>query len=242
MSTDRSPSLESQVAFYDAYWKDLKSFGDYKLQRVIAIMQHLRKLRRVIKNPRILDLGCGDGRSVAVWDLIGAASGFDLSEGAMKAAQTRYPSLDFRYGDACEAVYGEQSFDIVISQEVIEHIIDQRAYLQQCHQLLSPGGYLILTTPNKYYFDRVKGGNYSRQPIENLLNPDELKSLVEEGFDLQEFYSMIYAGGHFGVYQWLTHPLWMSVLRKTGLKPSYERWLGKRLLLLNLVVVARRRS
>jgi 2-polyprenyl-3-methyl-5-hydroxy-6-metoxy-1,4-benzoquinol methylase len=236
-----TPSMASQVAFYDDYWKDLKPFGDYKLQRVLRILEHLRHLRRSIKNPRILDLGCGDGRSVAVWDLAGTASGFDLSEGAMKAAQMRYPSLDFKFGNACESVYGASSFDIVISQEVIEHIIDQRAYLEQCHHMLAPGGYLILTTPNKYYFDRVKGGNYSRQPIENLLYPNALKALVEQGFVLQQFYSMIYAGGHYGVYRWLTHPRWMSVLRKMGWKPRYERWLGKRLLLLNLVVVARKK-
>ena len=46
--------------------------------------------------------------------------------------------------------------------------------ISECSRILKSDGYLILTTPNKYYFDRVKGGNYSKQPIENLFTIDEI--------------------------------------------------------------------
>ena len=69
-------------------------------------------------------------------------------------------------------------YDVVISQEVIEHIEDQEKYLENCFRVLKKGGYLIMTTPNKKVFDHMKDGNWSKQPIEKILTPKSFKNLI----------------------------------------------------------------
>lgn len=49
--------------------------------------------------------------------------------------------------------YGiEETYDCVISTEVIEHVLDPNLFLSRLYSLLKPGGHIILTTPNKTFF------------------------------------------------------------------------------------------
>lgn len=49
--------------------------------------------------------------------------------------------------------YGiEETYDCVISTEVIEHVLDPDLFLSRLYSLLKPGGHIILTTPNKTFF------------------------------------------------------------------------------------------
>lgn len=238
MEKEKIPSLESQIDFYNDYWKDLKPFGDYKMQRVIEILKNLKALKKKYKNPKILDFGCGDGRSVPVWGLVGEAHGFDLSESAMKRAGEIFPTFSFKYGDACNAEFNNDFYDIIISQEVIEHIIDQDKYIDECFKLLKPGGSLILTTPNKFYFDRVKGGNYSKQPIENIVDAGQLKKMVSKRFKIRLFYSVIFAKADYGIYKLINNRYLLIAIKRLGLNQWYQNFLGKKLVKLNLFILA----
>jgi 2-polyprenyl-3-methyl-5-hydroxy-6-metoxy-1,4-benzoquinol methylase len=138
-----------QIEFYNNYWKDLSKFGSYKLKRISKIITLLNIAKKTKKKPKILDLGCGDGRCCAIWNEIGNTTGLDLSETAMQVASKRYPFISFQSGDGTNTSFKNNSFDIIISQEVIEHIEIQSEYLNECYRLLSSDGLLILTTPNK---------------------------------------------------------------------------------------------
>lgn len=241
MEKKSDPSLSSQVDFYNEYWKDLKPFGDYKLQRIIEILKILKSVRKQYKNPKILDFGCGDGRSVPIWGLVGEAHGFDLSESAMKIATANFPTFSFKYGDACNSDYNSDFYDILISQEVIEHIVDQDKYVEECYKLLKDGGSLILTTPNKFYFDRVKGGNYSRQPIENIIDAAQLKTLISKKFKIKSTYSLINAKGDFGIYKWICNRYLLFIIKKVGLNSWFQQFLGNRFYKLHLVIIAQKK-
>lgn len=236
-----SPSIKEQIDFYNNYWSGLKPFSSYKLQRIEVILKHLRKLKKNRKDTKILDFGCGDGRSVAIWNLFGTASGFDLSEEAMKVAKEIFPLFEFDSGDACNASIDSESFNVIITQEVIEHIIDQQKFIEECSRLLTTDGIMILTTPNKFYFDRLKGGNYSKQPIENILLPKELKNLLKNHFEILEFYSIITAKGDFGIYKIVHFRYLIAILRRLRLLDSYNRLLGYANLNLHLIVVAKKK-
>jgi len=43
---------------------------------------------------------------------------------------------------------GSASFDVVTAGEIIEHMIDESAFLRECRRVLKPGGRLVVTTPN----------------------------------------------------------------------------------------------
>lgn len=238
---DTSPTLATQESFYDQYWQNLKPFGSYKLIRIIKIIGYLNKIRKTKRRLEIVDLGCGDGRSVAIWNTIGTASGFDLSPNAIQKAKVLFPYLPFFSGDALHSEFSNGRFDVVISQEVIEHIELQDSYLEECARILNIGGFLVLTTPNKYYFDRIKGGNYSRQPIENILSPTELKNLIKKRFEIIKLESVVVASADSGIYPLLCNRYFVSLLIKLKLEFLRKYLMEKVLLGVHTCVVARKK-
>lgn len=217
-------SLQDQINFYNNYWSEFSHFGNYKIYRIINILEILVLVKKKIgKAPEILDLGCGDARTVAIWNEIGPSTGLDLSVEAIENAKKRYPFLNLYSGNATKTAFEDKSFDVVISQEVIEHIEEQITYIRECHRLLRENGCLILTTPNKYYFDRRKGGNYSRQPIENIVTPRELKHLVSQYFTVIELRSGTIAEGHYGIYKFISNRYISVIIKRLNLNRILER-------------------
>lgn len=46
----------------------------------------------------------------------------------------------------------DSSFDMILSTQVLEHVVDPSRYLSECHRLLKPDGYLVLTTHGIMYY------------------------------------------------------------------------------------------
>jgi 2-polyprenyl-3-methyl-5-hydroxy-6-metoxy-1,4-benzoquinol methylase len=93
---------------------------------------------------RILDLGAGTlslRLSEAGFDVVA----LDVDEAKWKLAEVPFRVLDINKG-LRESVDGE--FDAVVCVEVIEHIENPWNLLRECRELVRPGGYLILSTPN----------------------------------------------------------------------------------------------
>lgn len=237
-----SRSIQDQTSFYDQYWRQLKPFGSYKIQRVTKLLTYLHVVRKHFSDFRILDLGCGDGRCVAIWNEIAETSGLDLSVEAMEVASKRYPFLSFQSGDARKTSFKDGEFDVIISQEVIEHIEDQALYINECNRLLSSRGFLILTTPNKYYFDRVKGGNYSNQPVENIISAKALKELIKENFEILILESAIIAKGDYGIYRFLSNGYLVGAMNRLGVGFIRQKLMEKFRLGVHLCLVARKRN
>ncbi|OUN78471.1 SAM-dependent methyltransferase [Alistipes sp. An54] len=58
------------------------------------------------------------------------------------------PDVEFRQAVVPPLEFPDESFDCVISFQVIEHIRDDRRFVDEIHRVLRPGGRLIVTTPN----------------------------------------------------------------------------------------------
>ncbi len=107
----------------------------------------------------LLDLGCGNGAILAElrstgWRLFGA----DFSPSGILHAQARRIDAHFSLLDATTdltAVYEPESFDAVISVEVVEHVYDPSAFAANIAALLKPGGRVLLTTPYHGYLKNL---------------------------------------------------------------------------------------
>lgn len=168
--------------YYARRWAGDGKLNAWAMRRAAVILAELAELDLV--EPRMLDLGCGSGWLTAMLSEFGDAEGVDL---APEPARRRYPHL--RFHAVSESPAGP--FDVVVSQEVIEHADDQRAYLSQAHALLRPGGFLILTTPNA----AVSLGHPELliQPLEQHLTRKQLRSaLLDAGFEPRKLYSFFF--------------------------------------------------
>jgi 2-polyprenyl-3-methyl-5-hydroxy-6-metoxy-1,4-benzoquinol methylase len=135
-------------------------------------------------NKKLLDVGCGTG------DLLVAAAesgwqvtGTELSQAAVKQASE---GLGDRVllGDIHTLDLPLNSYDLVTSYHVIEHLLDPVSTLARLHQLARPGGVVFVETPNIASLGaRIRGAKWSHiKPPEHItyFNPDALQYALKQ--------------------------------------------------------------
>jgi ubiquinone/menaquinone biosynthesis C-methylase UbiE len=105
-----------------------------------------------IRGLAVLDVGCGDaGVPVAFAEAGATAAGIDPHEASVERGRVRVAEhgvdVDLRLGVAEDLPYGDASFDLVILDNVLEHVVDQRRTLTEIRRVLRPHGLLYLVTP-----------------------------------------------------------------------------------------------
>ncbi|HET7899908.1 MAG TPA: glycosyltransferase [Candidatus Nanopelagicales bacterium] len=99
---------------------------------------------------RVLDDGCGSG---AIAELLGRDSGARVVAVDRADARTSTGGHVFAQADGCALPFADASFDVVVSNHVLEHVGDeaaQVAYLREARRVLDPSGVLYLAVPNKH--------------------------------------------------------------------------------------------
>jgi SAM-dependent methyltransferase len=114
---------------------------------------------RLARGKRVLDIACGTGYGSAELALVArTVDGVDVSEEAVEYARSHYPAPHVNFQAAsCEALpFADQSFDLIVAFEVIEHLEDYRALLGEARRLLTPNGQFIVSTPNRLYYEETR--------------------------------------------------------------------------------------
>ncbi len=123
--------------------------------------QMLRLVKQIDITPnRILDVGCGTGFFSSLLKSIfpnAQVIAIDFSHKALKVAKKKYKNVIFIYADSeKELPFANNYFDLIVSGEHIEHLIDTDIYLSEINRVMKKGGRLILTTPNlASWFNRI---------------------------------------------------------------------------------------
>jgi 2-polyprenyl-3-methyl-5-hydroxy-6-metoxy-1,4-benzoquinol methylase len=115
---------------------------------------------RLARGKRVLDAGCGAGYgSAELADVAESVTGIDIAPEAVEHARAHYalPNLVFEQASCTLLPYGDGAFDLVVAFEVIEHLADWRAFLQEVRRVLAPAGQLIVSTPNRLYYTESRG-------------------------------------------------------------------------------------
>lgn len=219
--------IENQVKYYDKLWSQRLQLNSLQLRRAVKVLEYFIDIKRHLKKPRVIELGCGDGRFTSFMGEFADTDAIELSEEAVKMAQKNHLHVNFFQGSVLDYKFEIEKYDVVISQEVIEHIEDQKKYMQVCADVLKKDGYLIMTTPNKRVFDHMIGGNWSHQPVEKIMSPKDFKVLLSENFKVLTYDSIIMDFGTLGYFKILNHRFFIGFVNKIGLKKLREFILSK---------------
>lgn len=97
----------------------------------------------------LLELGCGEGRGVEL--LLPQAQsylGLDKIVPVIDKLKEKFPNAQFESSVFPPINLPDNSFDTIVSFQVIEHIQKDELFLKEIHRVLKPGGNAILSTPN----------------------------------------------------------------------------------------------
>lgn len=135
-------------------------------------------LPRVRPTDEILETGCGAGYGAHMLsERVRSVVAIDYSHSALSYARERFhaPNLTHLLMNCHRLAFSNESFDLVVSFEVFEHLEEPEVYLNECSRVLRPGGRLVLSTPNRSSWEihmRSIGADY-----EYHVNMQDLKGL-----------------------------------------------------------------
>lgn len=142
----------------------------------------------------VLEAGSGEGYGANM--IAGVArhvTGLDYDITAVEHVRARYPRVEMLHGNLAELPLGDASVETIVNFQVIEHLWDQAQFLRECFRVLSPGGELLVSTPNRITFS--PGRDTPLNPFHTReLDAAELTDLLEKaGFTVS-----LMAGVHHG--------------------------------------------
>jgi len=185
-----SPALRRENEYYAKFWSS-EAWGaaqpnnDESL-RAAAITKLIEEFVIPGSNAaslQILDLGCGRGWLTSLLANYGSVLGIDPVPAAIERAKTLFPTLDVRVAESASLISEgcEAQFDLVVSSEVIEHVIHSRKpeFVRDINRLLKPNGFAILTTPRGELWKQWQRLGNGTQPVEEWITESDLTKLCE---------------------------------------------------------------
>ena len=103
-------------------------------------------LKPLVKDKKVLDLGCGTGiltNELVAWGA--EAEGVDLSEEMIALAKENYPEIKFTTASSENLPYPENSFDLAASSLVMHYLEDLQPTLVEIARVLKPAGSFIFS-------------------------------------------------------------------------------------------------
>jgi len=135
------------------------------------------------KNTKVLEVGCGTGRfSEEIMGYGGQLTVLDIGPKLVEKVVGRL-GCEGKVGDACNLPFPDDSFDIVVSSECIEHTLDPEKAIAEMCRVCRTGGTICLTTPNKLWYPvlwlSIKLKLRQFDGIENWISPGRAKAVLQ---------------------------------------------------------------
>jgi ubiquinone/menaquinone biosynthesis C-methylase UbiE len=149
-------------------------------------------------NPKtILDVGCGEGFTLQELYSHGIGDkleGVDFLDTAINIGKRIHPQLHLKQGDIYDLPYKDNSFDLVLCTEVLEHLEKPAEALRELKRVTKK--YCIISVPNEPWFrlgNFMRGKNLSRfgNDIEHIQHWSGrgIKTFVEKEFEVISMHS-----------------------------------------------------
>ncbi|WP_197440205.1 class I SAM-dependent methyltransferase [Polystyrenella longa] len=147
-------AANDEYAESDPYNVEKQIDSQFHQRRFGITIDLLQQAEKHLKRPlKILDLGCGEGHITQLMlDRFPTAevTGLDYAVSAIEYAHEHFPDIDFCVGDATSGPYAQEYFDVVVCNNLWEHVPDPMHLLREMDKFLKPGGFIIVSTPSRY--------------------------------------------------------------------------------------------
>lgn len=101
-----------------------------------------------LKPGKLLEIGCGTGDVLAYWESNGwECEGIEPSSEATRIAKERY-GLEVTNARFEDCTLQEDHYDVILLDNVLEHLPEPFEVIERCRDLLTPGGALVVEVPN----------------------------------------------------------------------------------------------
>lgn len=151
--------------YFRGYFPEKDTFILYK---VLLYPVYLLKRRKFdaeaipyfVKNGRLLEIGCSHGKFLHEMKTLGwNVTGIDMSREAVEKGREIF-GIDLTQKDIDDAVFEEDSFDVIVMRMVLEHVYSPDKILRKLKTWLKPGGRLIVVVPDISGFEARLFGKY----------------------------------------------------------------------------------
>jgi len=138
-----------------------------------------------LEGKSLLDAGCGTGWfSKKANERRAVVTSMDIGEKLLKQVKLKCKTTRI-VGSVLDIPFEDSTFDYVISSEVIEHTPDPLYAINEFHRVLKPGGLLVVTTPNRFwYFSLVIAQKLKLRPYQGIENWISWKKFVNKHKEL----------------------------------------------------------
>lgn len=174
MSASVSPAAtdQSQILSFTGERYTPETEGNIYLEH----MHRYLMVRDLVSGKDVLDIASGEG--FGSYFMAGHAAsvvGVDIDQLSVEHASARYrlPNLAFRVGSCDDIPLADNSVDVVVSYETIEHHDAHERMMLEVRRVLRPGGVIVISSPEKHAYTDVPGTR----------NPYHVKELYRAEFD-----------------------------------------------------------
>jgi SAM-dependent methyltransferase len=137
----------------------------------------LAEITKSNKNLLLVDFGCGDMPYKSVIEpMVGQYLGVDLDIN---------PKADHHIDFDSKTTLPDNYCDIILSNQVLEHVDSPAGYLQEAYRILKPGGSMIITTHGYWYYHPTPN-DYWRWTSAGLQ-----KTIKKENFQIESFFGIM---------------------------------------------------
>jgi ubiquinone/menaquinone biosynthesis C-methylase UbiE len=166
-----------------------------------------------LEGMKILEVGAGTGRDGIFMASRGASVvSLDYSLPSLEMVRSQIPDggrVDLCCGDAFSLPFGEETFDVVFHQGLLEHFRNPGDMLAEHHRVLKRGGHILVDVPQRWhYYTLLKHAMIAAGKWfagwETEFSPRELEKMLR-----QNSFAIV---GTYG--EWLNPPIWYRILRR----------------------------
>ena len=164
------PWLDEKHPNYER-WKRAREISIERGKFVLSIISKVRNCQKL----KILDIGSGEGGTSEVLFRDNIVISIDMNKIKLLRQQNSFSNFNLICGSSSSLPFKNNSLDLIILQDVLEHLDSREKLINNIYNLLNDNGMIYLSTPNKFSVINIIADPHWGVPLVSLLKRDSIR-------------------------------------------------------------------